>query len=744
MYFAWFTCGMSLPCVGQNTHEPAMSHTTCRQRVVHGCWAFVMQVAHFLQAPITPWARHIWASAGATSTPLSQQTFDSSVLTALGRLPHDLAETICDQHPAATHATLMLVERLQATPAAVHEAVVRQCCTCTQHGLRLQVVLEQFGQNAGASLDGQLWVNGPGAHALRALADALCRMATPPNIAVRITTGNLGEAGGDNEVGHFVSWLQGKVPIAEVRFRACLNSPESMTASHEASSAFLLRNTAISKLILQPDWHDEYYGPGCQSDLDDLLCSVASMPALRDLTLGGVDASYNKVPTRRVLRALRSMTQLTHLQISSDVTHDDDSIDEDAHVSYGSACATALLQALQPGVARQVILWEVIGDQSCSLLSNLCKLSSLTCLELHDVAVEAQKASAWFSKLTANSSLRRLRISSNFDQAEWRAVAETLTQLTVLSSLSFRHATMAKVQIATIMQALPSMQHLADLDLRINYVDDKPCPSPDEDEALLALQNALAASVCADALGELTALQQLQLSQKWFGDAHAELVEALPRLQGLESLSFSDECPPFGARDGSFSSMAQVMAGLTQLTHLTFNMFATRHEHAHADAVAQSLAAMTRLQSLEVARWVADLRGMQLLAPAIAQLSELRSLRLGDYDIDDAGVALLAQHVHRLGKLTSVAFGWHAEVPRGTVRYKHHDTAAGRELIRAVETATGTPFEALERRFGYNVHYVGGIFGSDDDVHEDSVQDEYLNYRATDSSDDGMYLEQSE
>ena len=110
----------------------------------------IVQVASFLCAPITPWARRAWVLADADSTQmLSTLLSEESVATVTSAidsagLAEAIAQRVYEQHPLVHDGQVSLAEKLSMVPRALQQAVLRHHMRWAQQQPLLPITVCSF------------------------------------------------------------------------------------------------------------------------------------------------------------------------------------------------------------------------------------------------------------------------------------------------------------------------------------------------------------------------------------------------------------------------------------------------------------------------------------------------------------------------------------------------------------------------------------------------------------------------
>ena len=582
-------CGWSAAAAVRNAQDCTAHQTT-----------FYVQVAHYLDADLQPWAAALAAALFA----------DASVPAAEAQTPHQLegSEAQAEEAPAskslellqpawrrldelarfggATDAVLRawrrpLLEQLPLTPAEWQPALIRSHAT-----------------------DGALELDFPTADACRSAVHAVHDVHT---------------------LSLDFSWPRRRAATEGISLtlQAVATMPALRSVELDLSRKVRLTRNRPSGIVEQ------------------LSPALSSLPQLVSLRLNG--NGIGAAGAAALAPLLGALTALTLLCLGEN--------------KFGEEGTEALAPALSRLSRLAVLDLSCLGigaDGAVTLLQPLAALTALTALDLSKNSLARVPGEALAQALSCLSQLANLSLaySSIGDEAAG-AVAERLSALSTLTALNLNGNYIGVVGVQSLAPALRRLPRLAALDLESNGMG--AAGTAALAEHLSALTTLTALSLCGHVSVE---------NEDEDGDEAVESsIEALPpvlsRLSRMADLCLSMyfiEAPQAAA-------LAAVLGGFTTLTrlHLCCNRFSQDElGDMGMRVLAPALSRLSRLADLDLGANNIDAAGAAVLAQPLGALTSLTALRLSETYVGDAEVEALAPALRRLSQLAVLDLSFNA------------------------------------------------------------------------------------
>ena len=459
-----------------------------------------MQVAHFLLAPVAPWAKCFWHTL-----PPGQHT-DPALDALLALAPTDLAESVYAQHPLITKAGMHLLERLQQLPVAAHSAAICQHIAHTKSGPCLElngdlaalcplivaaaprmprlcgIDLEFKAESSSAFVTAVEAANAlaialPPAQSLRMLRilhgyshHKLSGWLDAPRAAVpQMLQGAACVARGMHLKGSCALWL------AKASFRpvwADLTQLQRLEVDWDASEGTLDAGRLQSLSLLTG--LRELHMSRCGQRMWALASAIASLPTLREVDIPRCDGCL-----RTLAELFRSpshcgevapLATLSRLSLTNDVARMRGKTSPDASDRWPDVFLPTQLQHLD---VTGICCWDDIAP-SCAFIARMTALTRLQHLDISRVGQDASSAAKLSDLWPALQSLCLLRVDYALRSAE--IVACATAQLSCLSALTRLDACGLVLDNATARNFVSEVAGLSEL-RHLNLTCDRWAPS---------------------------------------------------------------------------------------------------------------------------------------------------------------------------------------------------------------------------------------------------------------------------
>ena len=557
-----------------------------------------MQVAHFLEADLQPWAAALAAALFAPEPAQSSQS-------AAGR-PGRKARG-APRRSAPERKSLRLASRgVRSAPARSASAAAAAGVSCAARCEAAWWCLEELTP-------------------LDSAVDAVLRAAELPLLEQLPRTpaawrpaaiGSRADAG-----------------VLELSYRELAACCDAMHAVRGVHTLTVCKSFGASEHPREP-------GTG-----ERACAALSSLSMLRTLRLRRVSSqAWDDAAAVRLAPALPRLTQLEELALRWGSFHDPavlarplglittlTRLELYINAAHGQESARVLASGLTCLSQLADLTLCIRGDRVDALARPLGTLTTLTSLDLSCDRISGTDVEELALGLRHLSRLAALRLTAScVIPCSAAALAPALSRLTALSSLK-----LSGIYDGAVLLAAPALSCLSQLeDLRMTR------------------QSAAGSSVLAPRLALLTALTQLDVGGNQLGaDDAASLAPALSCLSHLAGLQLTAN--ELGA-DGA-AALAPPLALLTALTllHLDANELGADG----AIALAPALSRLSRLAELCVDKNELDAAGAAALAAPIALLTALTALHLDDNDVGAEGAASLAPALSPLSRLVTLSLG---------------------------------------------------------------------------------------
>ena len=576
----------------------------CRR---HGSRPLCVQLADYLEAPLRPWQRRLWAAAdpnGRASASSVQQALDAA---AEAGLHAGACAAMCDAHPALPAASARvadacnLVERL---PASLHSAACRADMQGHVHDAG-RLCLDAFKQQHAAVCQ-----------AVRCVLQDLRSLRV---LQLEVSNGFIASAAAMQEANALVRAASSKPGI---QVHILMNAGACWAPSGQCIAASLERlMQAAAPALTALDTNM----PGSMAG--QVHEAVGSLPVLSQLSIGGEWPSHIQARTASacavcdgVCSILCKGPMLTHLQLRL-------CCEGGCEQLQLALCALSALQHLQlpatfdfarlpqvPNRLQQLTHLEIFLLARDKLLDTLRTVSGLRTLRSLDItavysvclmrdllhaAAGVNNTPGLLRQLTALTSLRLGAFARSHSGIKASGEAGSIASLKGLHHLQLQEVGMCHLGRAHVLQdTAGSLQSVSMVSCRDDVADS----IAQGTSAMTALTSLEVSSVQGDGLlalahklAALSALQSLHMRECALGDGGAEaLAAALPQLRRLTSLSLC-QCKVFSRG---------------------------------AVCISKGLQELTALQALDLSRNGIGTVGARALVVRAAGLPQLQSLRL--------------------------------------------------------------------------------------------------------------------
>ena len=583
-------CALAMPAA-----LPRDSRAPGHQPHAHVKMSVCLQLAHFLEADLKPWAAALAAAL-----------FSGAAVPSTAEQPGDLVQgcTAAADTAAASSNNVVLWE--DAWRRLDELAPLGDAVDAVLRAWRLPL-LEQLPHTPA---EWQLAVIGS-----HAVAGALA-----------VSYDTAAACRGAMHAVHAVHSLTVSPPAAPQQVDLALHAVASMPALR--SLKFLWDTVHYSSLM---DQHA----------LAELLTRLSQLEGLR-IADTAIDATALAKP-------LGTLTALTALELTLCVAGTGVAALAPALTRLSRLADLRLGYPMFGGYASAAVLAQPLGT--------LTALTALALLNCGVTAHAARALMPALSHLSSLVDLRL--VQNTFGATSTHALAQPLSALTTLTVLELAECEIGAAGIQVLAPALSRLSRLADLHLGCNEFGEAGAAALAQPLGTLTALTALhlgadeigdtGAQALAPALSHLSRLASLRLSNNGIGAAGAAaLARPLGGLTALTALDMSgNEVGGAGA-----GSLAPALSRLKRLAELDLGQ--NNIGDAGAAALAQPLGALPALTALQLNGSDISGRGVESLAPALSRLSRLAELLLNDNRIGDAGAAALAQPLGGLTALTKL------------------------------------------------------------------------------------------
>jgi hypothetical protein len=578
-----------------------------------------VQVAHFLEAPVVSCAKRFWSQSQLVSSH-SGAVLPPEAQRALNATTTDIAEAMCQAHPAVTDPSIDLIQELARVTPALHAAVCSAAALARGGTLWLQLcdsASEEALQLASIALPSTrgvhdihlviskaAWTRPTAVAAVEALLQVL--QAAPALHVAKVTLQRDTRPDGEHEPRKQAGGLLR-------RFACCLQSIAGRGLRELCSSGQQLHSAAAVRAVAESL-------AGCSSltcidlaslkvecdSLAELAAALPSLPQLRDLGL-----QMSGAPTRgasALARSFASMPRLRSLHLCAGA---------DAPRTQVAWQAEIVLSRLDdvPGLAALCMPGMHIGRSGTFFGLQLRVCSKLQRLSLQVCAIDDANATGLATGVAGLPELTHLHIACD-DHGADEPDADVYGAPDCEPFLQ---------QLAARLSALQSLRSL-DVNARTTC----------EPIAQLVV-----------AMSRLSALQRLRLQGTLlWQEGQRALGVSISRMPDLTSLELRrvELCAAGAAALGSG------LAGISSLVELTI------HELSGfgVPALCPGIQRQRGLARLLLNGRALDRHVIATLGPAIAGLSALRSLSVRNLYLGDGGVRTLLPHLAPLTQLTHV------------------------------------------------------------------------------------------